>query len=65
MSSQQDDGVLINLAGKQRTLTRKMSKDSIALSQGKGSKESLESTIKEFDRVLTRFSHRQKISSKF
>ncbi|MFQ5688558.1 MAG: type IV pili methyl-accepting chemotaxis transducer N-terminal domain-containing protein, partial [Candidatus Scalindua sp.] len=41
ISSQKNDGTVINLAGKQRMLTQKMSKESLALSQGTGSKESL------------------------
>ncbi len=51
-SSSKDDGVLINLAGKQRMLTQKISKESIALSQGRGSKESLENTVNMFDKAL-------------
>ncbi len=52
MSSQKDDGIVINLAGKQRMLTQKMSKESLALAQGTGSKESLEKTINLFDKTL-------------
>ncbi len=54
MSSSKDDGTPINLAGKQRMLTRKISKESIALSQGRGSKESLENTVNMFDKALRR-----------
>ena len=52
LSKQKADGVVINLAGKQRMLTQKMSKESLALSQGKGSKESLEKTASLFDKTL-------------
>ncbi|HDY68153.1 MAG: type IV pili methyl-accepting chemotaxis transducer N-terminal domain-containing protein [Candidatus Scalindua sediminis] len=52
MNSQKDDGAVINLAGKQRMLTQKMSKEAIALSQGVGSKGSLEKTINLFDKTL-------------
>ena len=52
MNSQKDDGVVINLAGKQRMLTQKMSKESLALSQGTGSKGSLEKTVNLFDKTL-------------
>ena len=51
-SKQKADGVIINLAGKQRMLTQKMSKESLALSHGIGSKESLEKTIILFDKIL-------------
>ncbi|ODS31255.1 MAG: hypothetical protein SCARUB_03624 [Candidatus Scalindua rubra] len=46
------DPVKINLAGKQRMLTQKMSKEAIALSQGIGSTESLEKTANLFDKTL-------------
>ena len=52
LSKQKGDSVVINLAGKQRMLTQKMSKESIALSQGIGSKGSLEKTAGLFDRTL-------------
>jgi CheY-like chemotaxis protein len=52
VSSQKNDGTVINLAGKQRMLTQKMSKESLALSQGTGSKESLEKTAGLFDKTL-------------
>ncbi|MFQ5965123.1 MAG: type IV pili methyl-accepting chemotaxis transducer N-terminal domain-containing protein [Candidatus Scalinduaceae bacterium] len=52
LSKQKGDSVVINLAGKQRMLTQKMSKEAIALSQGIGSKESLEKTAGLFDRTL-------------
>ncbi|ODS31256.1 MAG: hypothetical protein SCARUB_03625 [Candidatus Scalindua rubra] len=52
MNSQKDDGAVINLAGKQRMLTQKMSKEAIALSQGIGSKQSLVKTINLFDKTL-------------
>ncbi|MBS1257641.1 MAG: hypothetical protein MAG551_00685 [Candidatus Scalindua arabica] len=52
LDKQKADGVVINLAGKQRMLTQKMSKEAIALSQGTGSKESLEKTVNLFDRTL-------------
>ena len=52
LSKQKADGVVINLAGKQRMLTQKMSKESLALSQGTGSKGSLEKTASLFDKTL-------------
>jgi len=52
MNSQKDDGAVINLAGKQRMLTQKMSKEAIALSQGIGSKKILEETANLFDKTL-------------
>jgi len=52
LSKQKADGVVINLAGKQRMLTQKMSKESLALSQGTGSKESLQKTVNLFDKTL-------------
>ena len=52
LDKQKGDGVVINLSGKQRMLTQKMSKESLALSQGLGSKESLEKTMNMFDRTL-------------
>ena len=52
MSTQNDDGRIINLAGKQRMLTQKMSKEAFAISQGVGSKGSLEKTINLFDKTL-------------
>jgi methyl-accepting chemotaxis protein len=52
VSSQKNDGTVINLAGKQRMLTQKMSKESLALSQGTGSKGSLEKTVNLFDKTL-------------
>ncbi|MFQ5965181.1 MAG: methyl-accepting chemotaxis protein [Candidatus Scalinduaceae bacterium] len=52
LNSQQDDGVVINLAGKQRMLTQKMSKEALTLSQGIGSKESTKQTIDLFDKTL-------------
>jgi len=52
LDKQKADGVVINLAGKQRMLTQKMSKESLALSQGTGSKESLQKTVNLFDKTL-------------
>ncbi len=52
LKRQSADGVVINLAGKQRMLTQKMTKESLALSQGTGSKESLEKTVELFDKTL-------------
>ena len=52
LNKQKADGVVINLAGKQRMLTQKMSKESLALSQGTGSKESLQKTVNLFDKTL-------------
>ncbi len=52
LNSSKDDGAVINLAGKQRMLTQKMSKEAIALSQGVGSKGSLQKTVNLFDKTL-------------
>ncbi|ODS31259.1 MAG: hypothetical protein SCARUB_03628 [Candidatus Scalindua rubra] len=52
LNKQKADGVVINLAGKQRMLTQKMSKEALAVSQGTGSKESLEKTADLFDKTL-------------
>ena len=52
LNSSKEDGKIINLAGKQRMLTQKMSKETLALSQGIGSKESLNETISLFDKTL-------------
>ena len=52
LDKQKGDGVMVNLSGKQRMLTQKMSKESLVLSQGLGSKESLEKTRNLFDRTL-------------
>ncbi len=52
LNKQKADGSVINLAGKQRMLTQKMSKESLALSQGTGSKESLKKTVHLFDKTL-------------
>ena len=47
-----DDGVVINLAGRQRMLTQKMTKEAIALANGKISKEDLQNTAQLFDKTL-------------
>ncbi|MGR3310501.1 MAG: methyl-accepting chemotaxis protein, partial [Candidatus Brocadiales bacterium] len=52
LNSQKEDGLVINLSGKQRMLTQKMSKEALALGQGIGSKESLGKTISLFDKTL-------------
>ncbi len=52
LNKQRADGVVINLSGKQRMLTQKLSKEALALSQGTGSKESLEKTSNLFDKTL-------------
>jgi methyl-accepting chemotaxis protein len=55
MNGQKDDGRVINLAGKQRMLTQKMSKEALLLTQDTGVEESktlLEGTASLFDRTL-------------
>ncbi|MCP4371929.1 MAG: chemotaxis protein, partial [Deltaproteobacteria bacterium] len=52
LKKQSADGVVINLAGKQRMLTQKITKESLALSQGTGTKESLKKTAELFDKTL-------------
>ncbi|NOX19300.1 MAG: HAMP domain-containing protein [Chlorobi bacterium] len=47
------DGTVINLAGRQRMLTQKMTKEAIAVSQGKVKKETLDATAKLFDKTLS------------
>ncbi len=54
-SSQKDAGVVVNLAGRQRMLTQKMSKESLLVAMGKNQSETqkgLAQTAKLFDRTL-------------
>jgi len=53
ISGQKSDGVVINLAGKQRMLSQKMTKEALALSQGaEKNKEALTKTASLFDKTL-------------
>ncbi len=52
VNSQSSDGVVINLAGKQRMLTQKMTKEALAYSNGNGSLNDLKKTVDLFDKTL-------------
>ncbi|MFQ5685417.1 MAG: methyl-accepting chemotaxis protein [Candidatus Scalindua sp.] len=55
MSSQKNDGTVINLAGKQRMLTQKMSKEAFAIASGENKdlyQESIAKTSALFDKTL-------------
>lgn len=52
LEKQKLDNVAINLAGKQRMLTQKLTKDILAFNQNKGTKNNIVSTIQEFDSVI-------------
>jgi len=52
INKQKADGVVINLAGKQRMLTQKMTKEALAVSQGSLDKEVLQKTMQLFDKTL-------------
>ncbi len=52
ISSQKSDGTVINTAGRQRMLTQKMSKESMALLQGKAHGEEVLKTVALFDDSL-------------
>lgn len=52
ISKQKADAVVINLAGRQRMLTQKMSKEAFSLNQGIGDGETLQKTINLFDMTL-------------
>lgn len=52
VNSQKKDGVVINLAGRQRMLTQKMSKESASISEGLAKKETLKKTAQLFDKTL-------------
>ncbi|MCP5062106.1 MAG: hypothetical protein GY936_06540 [Ignavibacteriae bacterium] len=52
LEKQKLDNVAINLAGKQRMLTQKLTKDILAFNQNKGNKDNIENTIQEFDLVI-------------
>ena len=53
LASQEKDGVVINLAGKQRMLSQKMTKEALGVSTGKVKPSELLSTAKLFDKTLT------------
>ncbi len=52
VSKQEQDGLLINIAGRQRMLTQKMSKEALAISQGFEQSASLQSTAELFQTTL-------------
>jgi len=52
VSSQKSDGTVINTAGRQRMLSQKMSKESMALLQGKSTGEEVLKTVALFDNSL-------------
>ncbi len=52
ISGQKGDAVIVNLAGKQRMLTQKMTKEALAVSRGLEKEENLKKTADLFDRTL-------------
>lgn len=52
INKQMDDGLVINLAGRQRMLSQKMSKEVLALNLGNGEVDTLKATIQQFDKTL-------------
>lgn len=52
ISKQKADGVVINLAGKQRMLTQKMAKEAFALGEGIEKDEALKTTMDLFEKTL-------------
>lgn len=50
---QKDDAKVINIAGRQRMLSQKMTKEAFALIQGRGKKEEMQKTENLFDKSLT------------
>ncbi len=52
VNSQESDGVVINLAGRQRMLTQKMTKEVMAMIQGKAGKDDVLATADLFDKSL-------------
>ncbi len=52
LASQEKDGVVINLAGKQRMLSQKLAKEALGVSSGKVKPSELISTAKLFDKTL-------------
>lgn len=52
-TSQRSDGLVINLAGAQRMLSQRMTKEALLLRQGTGKPEILKQSIGRFERVLT------------
>ncbi len=52
VDSQSSDGVVINLAGKQRMLSQKMTKEALAFSKGNSSIDDLKKTVDLFDKTL-------------
>ncbi len=53
LNSQESDGIVINLAGKQRMLTQKMTKEALGVVSGKVKPAELLKTAKLFDKTLT------------
>ena len=53
VSAQKSDGTVMNMAGRQRMLSQKMSKEAMALLQGKAKGEEVLATVKLFDSSLT------------
>ncbi len=53
LDKQSKDATVINLAGKQRMLTQKMSKDALAKASGLGNMKELQNTSKLFDKTLS------------
>ena len=52
ISGQKGDAVIVNLAGKQRMLNQKMTKEALAVSRGLEKEEALKKTADMFDRTL-------------
>jgi len=52
LEKQKSDNVVINLAGKQRMLTQKLTKDILAFNQNIATKEQIVNTIQKFDTTL-------------
>ena len=53
LDKQKSDGVIINLAGKQRMLSQKMTKEALLMLTSNFDKKNIEETIKLFDITLT------------
>ncbi|HHL39733.1 MAG TPA: methyl-accepting chemotaxis protein [Deltaproteobacteria bacterium] len=51
-ASQDSDGKILNIAGRQRMLTQKMTKEALAIVEGSNSTEALRATAELFDRSL-------------
>ena len=52
VSAQKVDARVVNLAGAQRMLSQKMTKDALLLVQGQGDRSALQASVARFDRVL-------------